>query len=117
MNGVELPVSVYWMIQPMCTKKGWIQQGCHLPCWQQKWLLIEVKTHQHIHHMQVHGDDVGNGADEVLFHAVEYEHSEIWAQAQNYFQKQETCQRNLSTERAWWHLVLHLMLRSLDNAW
>lgn len=65
--------------------------------------------------MQVHGDDVGNGADEVLFHTVEDEHSEIGAQAQNYFQKQETCQRNLPTERAWWHLVLHSMLCSRDN--
>lgn len=65
--------------------------------------------------MQVHGDDVGNGADEVLFHTVEDEHGEIGAQAQNYFQKQETCQRNLPTERAWRHLVLHSMLCSHDN--
>lgn len=38
-----------------------------------------TRTHQYIHHMQVHGDDVGDGADEVLLHAVEDEHSEVGA--------------------------------------
>lgn len=44
-----------------------------------KRILVKVRTHQHIHHMQVHGDDIGNGADEVLFHAVEDQHREIGA--------------------------------------
>lgn len=57
------------------------------PYYQLMLLIIEVRTHQHIHHMQVHGNDVGNRADEVLFHAVEDEHCEVGAQAQNYLQK------------------------------
>lgn len=48
--------------------------------------------------MQVHGNDVGNGADEILLHAVKHKYSEIGAQTQNYLQKQEAGQRNLKTK-------------------
>lgn len=49
--------------------------------------------------MQVHGDDVGNGADEILLHAVKHKYSEIGTQTQNYLQKQEAGQRNLTKNR------------------
>lgn len=49
--------------------------------------------------MQVHSNDVGNGADEILLHAIKHKYSEIGAQTQNYLQKQEAGQRNLTRER------------------
>lgn len=49
--------------------------------------------------MQVHGNDVGNRADEILLHAVKHKYCEIGAQTQNYLQKQEAGQRNLTKER------------------
>lgn len=66
-----------------------------------KLFLAHIPTHQHINHMQVHGDDVGHGADEVLLHTVEDQYSEVGAQTQNDLQQQEACQRSLSTERHW----------------
>lgn len=46
--------------------------------------------------MQVHGDDVGDGADEILLHTVKHKYCEIGAQTQSYLQKQEAGQRNLT---------------------
>lgn len=67
-------------------------------------------TRQHIHHVQVHRDDVWDGADEVLFHPVEDEHSEVGAQAQNDLQKQDAGQRNLPQKEHSGILVWYLML-------
>ena len=52
-------------------------------------------THQHIEHVQVHGDDVGDGADQVLLHAVQHQHGEVGAQAQHHLQDQEAGQGDL----------------------
>lgn len=53
--------------------------------------------------MQVHRDDVGNGADEVLLHAVENEHRQVGAQSQYYLYHQEAYQRDLPAgENTWW---------------
>lgn len=56
-------------------------------------------THQNVKNVEVHGDYVGDGADQVLLHAVENQHGEVGAQTQDNLQQQEPSQRHLKKEK------------------
>ena len=56
-------------------------------------------THQNVKNVEVHGNYVGDGADQVLFHAVENQHGEVGAQTQDNLQQQEPSQRHLEKEK------------------